>query len=93
MHIMILFFSLLSGCANSNKAVGYAEQYAQDFYRNEYSVGVISCERFDSDEDGRVRCNIGLKSNKTGEVIVDHVECPAGWLPQFANQCVGIKGR
>lgn len=91
MRIFVLCAMLIAGCANTDKAERYANEYASVNYPNE-TVQNIQCERGDSDNDGRVRCNISLKDGR--DTHVENVECPGGWLWQpFKTTCVGIKGR
>ncbi len=87
---LVLMLSLMMGCANSGKAERLAHDYAEEFHPNAL-VTAIRCERGDGDGDGRVRCNVGLRSS--GLESVEYVECPSGWLWQpLKTTCVGVKG-
>jgi len=89
--VVILSALMLAGCANTNKAEGYAGEYAADNFPAE-TVQNIKCESGDSDNNGRVRCNISLKNGTVSHV--ENVECPSGWLWQpLKTTCVGIKGQ
>lgn len=87
--LIILSLVLLTGCANTDKAEDYAAEYAATNFKGQ-NVQSISCEKSDSDGNGRVRCNISI--GPEGASQVEHVECPSRWRPQpLTTQCVGIR--
>jgi hypothetical protein len=91
MRIVLFALALsIAGCANTSKAEDYANDYASDNFASE-TVNNVKCESGDSDNNGRVRCNISLSN---GDVThVENVECPSSWLWQpLKTTCVGIKG-
>lgn len=51
-----------------------------------YEVVNATCDKSDSDNNGRVRCNLTLKS-PAGEFENPPIECPSRWMPQFSDEC------
>ncbi len=89
MRFVLISLMILSGCANTSKAEGYATEYAAVNFPNA-QVNNVQCERSDSDGNGRVRCNLSLKVGN--DFRVESIECPSNWLPQpFKTTCVGLK--
>lgn len=92
MFLMFLIF-LLTACvpAHTSKAQGYAQEWVST-YRAEWTITAgPNCENFDSDKNGRVRCNLTIE--KDGQTENPPIECPSNWLPQFAGECQLSKGR
>jgi len=90
-YLFLIATLALMGCANTEKAEKASFEYIAINYPGE-KVAAVTCERSDSDGDGRVRCNISMKREGGNEVV--SVECPASWVWQpLTTSCVGIKGR
>lgn len=88
MRFSFIALSLI-GCANVDKANESLQKYAASMYPG-FDVQYASCEPYDSDGNGRVRCNLSVA--RGDEIHVSDVECPSGWLWQpMTTQCVGIK--
>lgn len=90
--IRILFAALfIPACsANTDKADAAAREYAKASFPND-TLGKITCEKRDSDGNGRVRCNIP-HTNAAGITTVEGVECPSDHLWQWGTICVAPKG-
>lgn len=86
-YLLVLLSFAFIGCANTDRAEAKAAEYASSFHPGE-KVVALGCEGFDSDGNGRVRCNISFEDSE-GQ-YVEFVECPSGWGPTFSTMCVGI---
>lgn len=89
-HLLILLSFVYVGCANTDRAEAKAAEYAQSFHPGE-KVVALGCEGYDSDGDGRVRCNISFEDGE-GQ-YVEFIECPSSWGPQFSSMCVGLSAK
>ena len=82
--LCLVLLVLASGCANVEKAT---QSWDAWLAANRPGVEVVAraCDSSDSDGNGRVRCNATLKQN--GDFTTISMECPSGFLPQFADTC------
>ena len=74
----------LSGCANVAKAEAGARAWAATAYPDA-TVKRILCDSYDSDNNGRVSCDVHLVQD--GTKSVQGVECKSGYGPQFGRDC------
>jgi len=94
MRLIVISIAVLTlaGCANASKAETKAEEWVA-MYRPGCEVKTPpKCELSDSDNDGRVRCNMTIQCPEQ-PMESPSIECPAGWLPQpFKRECQTVKG-
>ena len=86
----MIFILTLLACANTGKAEEDLARYASSNYPG-WEVVNASCEKIDSDGNGRVRCNLSVKNPESGDIKTPAVECPSSHLPQFASDCQAVK--
>jgi len=78
---------LLTGCpANTTKAEEACNAYAATNYPG-WDVVNCKCEKWDSDQNSRTRCNLSVKNPEDGDIKTPDIECPSSLFPQFAADC------
>ena len=78
---------LLTGCpANTTKAEEASNAYAATNYPG-WDVVNCKCEKWDSDQNSRTRCNLSVKNPEDGDIKTPDIECPSSLFPQFAADC------
>lgn len=86
-----LLILLMTACFHEKTATENAKGYIDQMYPESTSQ-TITCENWDSDQDGRVRCNVSFMFDQ--EHIVETINCPGTLsLSKTCTPFYNIKGK